>query len=356
MAQDNRTEKATPKKREDERKKGNVFQSREITNVFGLLLIFFSLKLLAPFYFRYFQETLAFYFDSLAVYRTFPATQIGSVTTDMVVRTLILAAPIGLIAAASSIVFSLAQTRLNISKEQIRFKISRLNLLNGLRSLISLKTIVELVKSIIKIVGIGAVLYSNIFSRLPKIIQLLNTNLDEAVYFIADAVFSTVIYICIIMIVFAVLDYLYQWWDYERRMRMTKQEVKEEYKLLEGDPQIKSRIRERQRSMAYARMMQQLPQADVVVRNPTHYAVALKYEPEKYNAPVVVAKGKGYVALKIIEVAEKHDITIVENKPLAQGLYQAVELNQEIPAQFYQAVAELLAFVYKLKKKKWYLN
>ena len=149
----------------------------------------------------------------------------------------------------------------------------------------------------------------------------------------------------------AVLDFAYQYYDYEKKLRMTKQEVKYEYKQTEGDPLIKGRIREKQRKMSLNRMIQQVPNADVVVRNPTHYAVALKYDIEKDFAPVVLAKGQDHTAKRIIEVAEKNSVPVMENKPLAQGLYRSVEINDYIPAEFYQAVAEILAWVYNSKEK-----
>jgi len=147
-------------------------------------------------------------------------------------------------------------------------------------------------------------------------------------------------------------DYMYQRWEYERKLKMTKQEIKEEYKNTEGDPQIKGRIKQKQRENAQRRMMQAVPEANVVIRNPTHYAVALKYEYGTDSAPIVVAKGKDNIAFKIIEIAEAHDIVIVENRPLARALYAEVDIDKEIPSNYYQAVAEVIAFVYKVKKKE----
>ena len=150
----------------------------------------------------------------------------------------------------------------------------------------------------------------------------------------------------------AAFDYLYQWWEYEKNLRMSKQEIKEEYKQTEGDPQIKGKIREKQRQMSSRRMMQNVPKADVIIRNPTHFAVALGYDPQRNKAPVVLAKGADRVALKIVEIGEANDVYIMENRPLARGLYDAAEIDMEIPSEFYQAVAGVLAFVYKLKKEK----
>ena len=180
----------------------------------------------------------------------------------------------------------------------------------------------------------------------------MDMEFGQAIATTADIIFSIVEVAAVIMAFVAAADYLYQWWDYEKNLRMSKQELKEEYKQTEGDPQIKGKIRERQQAQARQRMMQQVPSADVVIRNPTHFAVAIKYDPERNSAPIVVAKGMDSLALRIVAVAEENGVFITENKPLARGLYEAVELDQEIPDRFYQPIAELLAFVYSLKKKE----
>jgi flagellar biosynthetic protein FlhB len=187
---------------------------------------------------------------------------------------------------------------------------------------------------------------------MEKMINMPLARLEETIVWVAKIVYNTIIKISVIMLIFGAADYLYQWWSYEREIMMTKQEVKDEYKRLEGDPHIRGRIKEIQRKMSLMRMMHKVPSADVVIKNPTHYAVALKYEPKKDIAPVVIAKGKDHVALKIIEIAEKNNVYITENRPLARGLYEAVDINQRIPEEFYKAVAEIIAFIYKLKKTK----
>ena len=169
--------------------------------------------------------------------------------------------------------------------------------------------------------------------------------------FIGDTVVSLANTVGVAFLFLAAFDYLYQWWDFEKNLRMSKQELKEEFKQTEGDPQVKGKIKERQQQQARQRMMQNVPNADVVIRNPTHYAVAIQYNPHQNNAPVVIAKGMDSLALRIVKVAQEHDIITMENKPLARGLYETVDLDREIPEQFYQPVAEVLAFVYNLKKK-----
>lgn len=172
----------------------------------------------------------------------------------------------------------------------------------------------------------------------------------SAVYML-ELTMDLIIRISMVFLVIAGLDFMYQWWEYERKLKMTKQEVKEEYKQTEGNPQIKGRIRNIQQQRARARMMQAVPQADVVIRNPTHFAVALKYDIDHDSAPIVLAKGQDELALRIVHVAEENQVAVVENKPLARGLYSSTQLGQEIPPEYYGAVAEVLVYVYKMNKK-----
>ena len=157
--------------------------------------------------------------------------------------------------------------------------------------------------------------------------------------------------ICLAFIAISVFDYFFQWWEFERQIKMSKQELKEEYKQMEGDPQIKGKIKEVQRRMAMSRMMQSVPQADVVIKNPTHFAVALKYDLQNNEAPVLVAKGQDQLALRIIKEAEAHDVFVLENKPLARAIYATTDINREIPSEFYGTIAEILVYVYKIKNK-----
>ena len=180
----------------------------------------------------------------------------------------------------------------------------------------------------------------------------LYTDLSTACAHLVQVAASMVIRICIAFVALAALDFIYQWWDYERQMKMSKQEVKEEYKQLEGDPQVKGKIKELQRRRAQSRMMQQVPGADVVIRNPTHFAVALRYKPEQDSAPIVLAKGQDAIALRIVAIAEENQVAVMENVPLARALYAQTELNQEIPPQLYGPVAEVLVYIFRLNEKK----
>ena len=215
----------------------------------------------------------------------------------------------------------------------------------------SLRSVVQLVKSVMKVAVIIWIIYTSVKELLVITPDILATSMDRNIEFMLEKTMSMVYKICLFFITVAILDFSYQKYDYEKKLRMTKQEVKDEYKQTEGDPLIKSRIRERQRKMSLNRMIQQVHEADVVVRNPTHYAVALKYDIDKDFAPMVLAKGQDHIAMRIIQEAEKHKVPIMEDKPLAQALYKAVELNDYIPVEFYQAVAEILAWVYNSRGK-----
>lgn len=216
----------------------------------------------------------------------------------------------------------------------------------------SLGSLVELLKSLAKVVLIIAIIYTTIMAMIPMTPDMLITNIDENMMFMMDETMSMVQTVCMIFAVVAILDYAYQRYDYEKKLKMTKQEVKDEYKQTEGNPEIKGKIRQKQREMSMSRMMQMVPQADVIVRNPTHYAVALKYDADQDVAPLVLAKGKDHIALRIVKVAEENKVLVKENKGLARSLYESVEINAYIPAELYKAVAELMAWVYSTRKKE----
>ena len=259
--------------------------------------------------------------------------------------------PLLLAAGLVAVVFTFAQTRGLFSTKSMAFKMNRLNPIQGIKKLFSLRGLVELFKSILKIVVLCVIIYNTMKDNFLKIPLFFNMEPIQGAVFVGDLITSLVNSAGAVFVLLAVADYVYQWWEYEKNLRMSKDEIKEEYKQMEGDPQVKGKIKEKQRAMAQNRMMQQVPEADVIIRNPTHYAVAIKYDPQSSRAPKVIAKGMDSIALKIVSIAEESGITITENVPLARGLYAAVELDTEIPEQFYQPVAEVLAFVYSLKKK-----
>jgi len=249
------------------------------------------------------------------------------------------------------IILTGAQTRFIFSKEAFKFKFSKLNPLSGIKKMFSLRSLIEILKNIIKIIIIGIVIYNVIIKNLKFIPKLMYFDIMSAVKFVFDVIMSAVNSVIIYFVAISLIDYIYQWWEYEKNIKMTKQEVKDEFKNTEGNPEIKGKIKEKQRRISMMRMMQQVPNADVIIRNPTHYAIAVKYDENSSRAPVVIAKGQDNVALKIIQKAVDSKIHIIENKPLARALYSKVELNHEIPVEYYEPIAEILAWVYKLKEK-----
>jgi flagellar biosynthetic protein FlhB len=260
--------------------------------------------------------------------------------------------PIALIASLFSIIPTIAQTKMLFSFKSIQPKLSKLNPITGLKKMFSLKSVIELLKACIKIIILIAVIYITLKKQINPLVGMMDMSIKQAASFTGKLLFGLIKNTAIAFVFLSLFDYLYQRWDFEKNLRMTKQEVKEEYKQTEGDPQIKGKIRQIQRQRAMNRMMKAVPEADVIIRNPTHYAVALKYDSKKSNAPIVVAKGADYVAIKIIDIAKKHDIVEVENKPLARALYDSVKIGMEIPQEYYHAVADVLAFVYSVKKKE----
>ena len=262
------------------------------------------------------------------------------------------AMPLLLVCGAVSVIATLAQTRGLFTMKSAAPKFSRLNPIEGIKKMFSMRGVVELLKSLAKIIVLGYIIWLQFRDEFWAFPRLMDMEPLQGMAFTANIVLEIAKSAAIVMVFVAAADYFYQWWDYEKNLRMSKQELKEEYKQTEGDPQVKGKIRERQQAQARQRMMQKVPGADVVIRNPTHFAVALKYDPQRSSAPVVVAKGADSLALRIVAVAQENGVFITENKPLARGLYEAVDLDREIPDRFYQPVAEVLAFVYSLKKKE----
>ncbi|HHV31936.1 flagellar biosynthesis protein FlhB [Caproiciproducens sp. LBM24188] len=352
MADSSKTEKATPKKKEDARKKGNIFQSADVVSALSILTLFFTLKLVFPFIYQYMSGFLRKYFVYTKTVDVLSTDFVMDLFRDCTIAFLLMAGPVMLASIVAGVVGTGVQTRFKISKENLKFKFSRLSPIQGIKRLISLRSVIEVVKSLIKIIVMAAMLYTSGKEILNDVAKLMYEDVAQAVYYILNSIMNIVIKLSVVFVAIAALDYLYQWWEYERSLRMTKQEVKDEYKQMEGDPQIKGQIRERQRRMANQRMMQQVPTADVIVRNPTHFAIALRYDIEKDSAPVVVAKGQDYVALKIIEIAEQNHIPMTENRPLARALYREVEVNAVIPPQYYVVLAEIMAWVYSMKRSQ----
>lgn len=318
----------------------------------SLAATFYGLKFLGPFTIGALEKSITHYLDAAGTMEVLTTPDLTKFFLDGCVTFALAAMPLLLIASAVTVAGTVAQTRGLFTMKSAAFKMSRLNPIQGLRKLFSLRGVIELIKSLLKIGVLTYIIYTVLADKLRLMPRLMDMGFEASIAYTGGLILEVARLAAIIMAFVAAFDYLYQWWDYEKNLRMSKQELKEEYKQTEGDPQIKGKIKERQQQQARRRMMQNVPNADVVIRNPTHFAVAIQYDPQKNNAPVVIAKGADSLALRIVSVAEQHEIVVTENKPLARGLYEAVEIGQEIPDRFYQPVAEVLAFVYSLKKKE----
>lgn len=274
--------------------------------------------------------------------------EIGMKSVEVLVKCII---PLGLIAIAVAVIVTGVQTKFLITMKPVGFKLKNLNPLNGIKKLFSVTNLVELLKAALKIIILTVVLYQILKNEIVVIAQMMDMNAVAGFSYVLKEIMGMVVRIGLVFAVIAGFDYFYQRWSYEKKLKMTKEEVKEEYKQMEGNPEIKGKIKSLQRSMARSRMMQAVPDADVIIRNPTHYAVALKYDIDHDNAPILIAKGQDYVALKIVEIAEQSNVMVIENKPLARGIYATTPLNCEIPAEYYGVVAEILVKVFRMNKK-----
>ncbi len=348
-----RTEKATPKKRREARERGQVFKSVELNSAVTLMIGLLVLKFTSSFmmdklcraYGRYLQADALL--DQLYTY-----TGIVNITKEIMYTVALVVLPLCGLVMLAGLAINYWQVGFIFTTRPLMPSLNRINPLEGLKRIFSKRTLVELLKSLLKLAIVVFISYKEFMADIESLAQLSKWGVKRSFMAVADMAFNIGIKMAVVFIILAVFDYFYQWWEYEKSLRMTKQELKDEYKEVEGHPLIRSRIRERQRQIGLRRMMQEIPKADVVITNPVHFAVALRYDPKEHDAPVVVAKGQDYLALKIKEVAKKHGVYIVENKPLAQMLYKSTEIGQTIPPELFRAVAEVLAFVYSVKGKR----
>lgn len=352
MAETNRTEKATPKKRRDERKKGNSFQSKDVISIVVLLLGFYAIRRMGGFIAKQTEQQFVSLMSRAIRNPGLSIPLCVDIFGDMVKAYMLSAMPIVLACMTAGVLVTGIQTRFLVSGELIKFKGNRISLIAGIKRMVSLRSTVQLLKSMLEIAVIIWVITTGVRDMLPVVPDILSVDIGTSLAFMMNRTTAMVYKICLFFVAVAVMDFGYQRYEYEQKLMMTKQEIKDEYKQMEGDPLIRSRIRERQRKLSLNRMIQQVPEADVVVRNPTHYAVALKYRAEEDAAPLVVAKGQDSLARRILEVAEKNGVLIAENKPLAQSLYRNVDVNEYIPEEFFRPVAEILAWVYRQRKER----
>lgn len=344
-----KTEKATAKRRGEARKKGQVAQSKEITSVSILMTTLGVFYFAGAWIFFNLSDVFSGVYQNIATLPLNNATDVSALLIQVISNLVSILMPILIPIVIVAIIANVAQVGFEIHTEPMKPNLKKLNPISGMKKLVSLKSLVELAKSMVKIAIVGGIAYAVVESKMQLFPALMQKTVVEILLFIASAAFKIFFYVCLAMIFLAVLDLVYQRWQHEKSLRMTKQEVKDERKQSEGDPKIKARIRRVQIEMAQRRMMESIPEADVVITNPTHLALAIQFDAKQMIAPRVLAKGAGFIAERIKEIAREHHIPIVEDKPLAQAMYQTVEIGDFIPVELYRAVAEILAYVYRLR-------
>ncbi len=345
-----KTEDPTHKRLEDARKKGQVIFSREVSSFLALFVLAMAVTSMLPSMMQHTASSMSRFLESpeklaldsgniMIIYENVMKDFFGIMSLLFIF----------LIAAAF---FSpMVQRGWLVSFESLKPQISRISPLKGMGRLFSVRSLVEFAKGMFKLVLVGIISYSAVSNELPEIGQLYTHSVISVFAFLGILAARVMIGVCVFMFFVALMDYLYQRFEYMKQMRMSKQEIKEEFKSTEGNPEVKSKLKEIRRERANKRMMSAVPDADVVITNPTHYSIALKYDPNNAAAPKVIAKGQDHIALKIREIAKEHSIPLVENPPLARALYSSVEVDEEIPTTHYHAVAEIIRYVYKLKGK-----
>ena len=346
-----KTEKATPKKRQDARKKGQVVKSQDITSAIVMLMVFIFLFFFAG---SLRDELLSFFRQTFIHNIRIESLTIDSVMhlfTETLIQMAFIIVPIMAIAVVGALAGNFLQFGFLFTLEPMKFDLKKMDPIKGLKKIFSVKAIVELLKSVLKIGFIGSVTTIIVWTNLPEVLALSFKSPWMTLITVGKLVGIMGIAASLVLLCVSMLDWMYQKFDYEKNLKMSKQDIKDEYKNSEGDPLIKSKIKQRQREMAMRRMMSEIPSADVVITNPTHYAIALKYDEENMDAPRVVAKGTDFIAQKIKMIAKEHDVIMVENRPLARAMYDQVEIGDPVPEEFFKAVAEILAYVYRIKRK-----
>lgn len=351
-----KTEPATAKKLKDAREEGKVAKSRELNSAFDLIVLFLCLKIFVSFVGGKFIDIFSYIYENMPDFVKInegglSVQAVAGLIASVTLKSLIIMLPFMAFGFVVTLLVSIVQVGWKVSTKPMKPELSKLNPLNGFKRIFSKDSLFELVKSILKIVIIIYIAYTSIKDNANDLFALYDLGLNQAVALVGTLIINTGIKISIVYLVIGLADFIYQKHKFNEDMKMTKQEIKEEFKNTEGNPEIKGRQRQRMREASQRRMMQDVPKADVVITNPTHLAIAVQYDPEVAKAPVVLAKGADYVAMKIREAAKEHNVEIIENKPLAHSLYGSVEIGQEIPPELYHPVAEILAMLQKYKNK-----
>lgn len=346
-----KTEEATPKKKQDSRKKGQIARSKDVGLALTMMACLLVITGLSGFIVSSLKGDIIYFLgDNLLMELT--ESNIKAISLTAIGRMGMVILPVALPIMLAGVVASLMQTGFLVSGEPIKPSLGKLNPIKGFKNMFSMKSAVELVKNLAMVSLVAYMGYQYIVDNFDKIMQISNLYLPTFGVEIKELVLGIFKKITLLLVVLAAIDYFVQFRMHNKELKMSKQEVKEEYKQMEGDPQLKSKIKQKQREMSQGRMMQSVADATVIITNPTHIAIAIKYAEGQMEAPKLVAKGAENIAIKIKELAKEADIPIIENKPLARLIYEKVELEEDIPQDMYQAVAEILAMVYKLNQKK----
>ncbi len=349
-----KTEDATEKKKKDTRKEGKVAKSKEMSSGVQLIALFLILRIWIGSMGVNFMELFDLYYGKFADYTTYWGGRIVAedyriLFNNVLLKTLTQLLPFFLVGVAVSIIVNMVQFKFQVTTKPLKPKFSKLNPISGFKRLFSMEKLIELLKSIAKIAVILWIVYSTVKDEWVYLLKFYDMPINQAIQYIGNVVINLGLEISLVFMIIAFADLFYQRYKFREDIKMTKQEVKDEYKNAEGDPQIKGKQKQRMRQASQRRMMQNVPKADVVITNPTHFAVAIRYDAKEAPAPVVLAKGADYLAQRIKDIAKENNVEIVENKPLARMLYANVDVGQQVPPELYQAVAEVLAMVYKMQ-------
>ncbi|MBD7915313.1 fused FliR family export protein/FlhB family type III secretion system protein [Clostridium sp. Sa3CUN1] len=347
---DEKTEEATPKKKSDSRKKGQVPRSKDVGLALTMIVITLVIITLSGFVVTILKNNIIYFLGDMGTMEL-TENSLKGINTLLLSKAAMAIMPIILPIMVAGVVASLIQSGFLVVKDAIKPSFGKLNPINGFKNMFSKKALVELFKNLILISIVIYIAYSYVKDNFDKIMQVGNIYLPSLGIEVKSLLVGIFTKVCILLVVIAIIDYVIQYILFQKDIRMTKQEIKEEYKQMEGDPQIKSKIKQKQREMSQRRMMESVGDATVVITNPTHLAIAIKYIEGESEAPKVVAKGADSIAIKIKEKALESKVPIIENKPLARMIYETVDIDKEIPQDMYQAVAEVLAMIYKLNKK-----
>ena len=345
---DEKSEAPSSKRREEAKQDGNLARSTEVNSVMVLLTALLVLRAFIPHMYREFGALFS------STYGLIGTTNISQQELVSIVRGSIITAgrltlPIAFSILAAGVIANIVQVGFLITGKPLIPKFEKINPLAGFKRLFSMRSLVEMVKNIGKVAIIGWVAYLTFKGEFREMLSLSNYSVAMIAIFLLKVAFKMFLRVGLVLIVLAILDYAYQKFEHEKKLKMTKQELKEERKQMEGDPKVKARVKSLHMEMARRRMMKEVPQATVVVTNPTYIAIAIRYEAGEMDAPLILAKGKRHIAEKIKEIARENKVPVVEDKPLARAMYDKVDVGDSVPVEFFSAVAEILAYVYRLK-------